>query len=107
MVKRTGKESTHPNLTVLTIQGPGYKLSDTDLRDVQHKDPDLRQIVQCKDASKVRPDWSQVSPEGPLVKAYWAQWEVLAKRRCLVPALGVRCRRRGHLEAGCSQKSQG
>ena len=28
----------------------------------------------------MRPDWSQLSPESPLVKTYWARWEALSMR---------------------------
>ena len=55
-------------------------MSKTDLQAAQQGDPDLRQIIKWKETCVARPGWDRISPESPLVKTYWAQWEALALR---------------------------
>ena len=49
---------------------------DSELGEAQLGDETLRNIILWLE-EKRRPKWEQVSPSGPEVKAYWAQWDSL------------------------------
>lgn len=50
--------------------------STDELRDAQLSDPSLRPLILWLEGTK-RPEWGEVSPYSPTVKAYWAQWDSL------------------------------
>ena len=61
---------------------PKYNL--TDLRALQLDDEDLKVILQAKEKSSRRPDWSTMVLQSADVKAYWTIWDqVVIHNRCL------------------------
>ena len=60
-----------------SIDGKCWEVKE--LREAQFNDQSLRHIVTWLEEGE-KPPWNQVSPFGPEVKAYWAQWDSLTMR---------------------------
>ena len=51
--------------------------SQEELRAAQREDPDLKPLLQWKEAGEDKPPWQTAAPYSEMTKAYWMQWESL------------------------------
>ena len=58
--------------------------SSADLAEEQKKDPVLREVMEMLNKYTAQPKWSDISDTNPDVKAYWAQWNQLLLRDCIL-----------------------
>ena len=63
-----------------------------DIHDAQMSNPDVRNIIHWKIPGDGGPTWSELSALNPVVKTYWAQWDVLTVCE------GVLCRKMGNTD---------
>ena len=54
--------------------------TNSELRQEQLADPSLAKVINWKETSSTRPQWSHFSSENSAVKAYWSQWDRLDVR---------------------------
>ena len=50
------------------------------LEEQQLQDPTLTNFIQMKKSCKERPVWEDISPEGPVLKTLWTQWDRMEVR---------------------------
>ena len=50
------------------------------LEEQQLQDPTLKNFTQMKKSCKERPAWEDISPEGPVLKTLWTQWDRMEVR---------------------------
>ena len=50
------------------------------LEEQQLQDPTLTNFIQMKKSCKERPVWEDISPEGPVLKILWTQWDRMEVR---------------------------
>ena len=46
-------------------------------RDTQEKDKSICKLLEWKETSNIRPQWSEISLKSAKLKSYWSQWERL------------------------------
>ena len=51
-----------------------------EMHDAQMNDPDISPIFVAKTEKASRPKWEEISPQGPIAKAYWGEWDRLEVR---------------------------
>ena len=58
----------------------GQLWTPEEMHDAQMSDPDIAPIFQAKIDRAERPKWDDISPQGPVTKAYWGEWDRLEVR---------------------------
>ena len=58
-----------------------------EIREAQLEEPSMSSLLTALEEGKPRPDWGEISPCVPDLKAYWAQWDLLCVKD------GVLCRK--------------
>ena len=69
------EEENTPRIAAVTVDPPTSE-NLSEFTAAQRKDKILKQVIEWNMKGK-RPEWEEVSPAGPRLKAYWLQWDRL------------------------------
>ncbi|GBM70035.1 Retrovirus-related Pol polyprotein from transposon 412 [Araneus ventricosus] len=77
---RTETDISVEALTMAT----GNRWSLSEIQKAQLEDPDIRPILKMKLNSADRPSWQEIAHESPATKRYWALWDSLHLKDCVL-----------------------